>query len=682
MDVIQLIVPQMVTLKTALTNFADDPDKIRGLCRILAEAGEAYRGLILHHPETFFPIVDGISICSAYHDLDIVLITFGFWYRLAQSLGKRSSTSPMFHDAYRNLVDVMVRHLHFPADGTSMTAQERDDFRAFRHRMGDTLKDCCYVLGTNNCLMFTYDLITGALSRAQTAGTPPAWQEIEAPLFSMRSMGAEVDLGDDEVMPRIMDLIPLLPTHPRIKYAAILVLSRYSEWIDRHPTYIPFTLSYISAGFEDPDEEVAAAAGQAMKYLCKDCKQHLGPYLENLYTFVHTVCPRLAQIERLQIFEAIAYVISSLPMEQAAQALRKFSFEVIEKIHVVLSKNAAATQNELQDIQDGLEQLEVMLAVVQTFGEVLPDACQNACPEAWIVFDALLIKYGSVYNVADRACRVLRLGIQFFGSSSLPVIPSLLDRMASCFESSGHSSYIWIVGKAVGHFGHEEDLAFRELFKNAYERISTKLLSMLQVQPPRGMPDVMEDYVHLLLQMVDFMPDVLFLSVAFPSAFNATLACLELPSDEIVFAALDLIRNIVGHDSIHPTESAKAPPPKFPLYAQAIRQAVEESGAFAVEHLMLGLVSTFSQDTTPLVVSILVTIARLWTKDISGWIVNAISKLPPSAVPAGVDATFINDFNLALSNADIDKVKAALHNINRSCRKLRDRRRDIDTGYD
>lgn len=42
------------------------------------------------------------------------------------------------------------------------------------------------------------------------------WQDIEALLFSMRTMGAEVDLKEDGVLPMIMDIIPILPAHPKI----------------------------------------------------------------------------------------------------------------------------------------------------------------------------------------------------------------------------------------------------------------------------------------------------------------------------------------------------------------------------------------------------------------------------------------------------------------------------------
>lgn len=268
MHVIEIIVPKVIAIKPKLVEFKDDPEKIRGFARILTEAGETYRSLLLHHTESFFPIVEAIGDCSAYPDLDIVPITFHFWMRLAQSIGKRSSVSPLFTDAYRVLMGVIIRHLHFPAELTTLSGQEADSFRQFRHVMGDTLKDCCYVLGTDVCLLATYDLITTALARPNIS-----WQEIEAPLFSLRSMGAEVDPTDDKAVPKIMDLIPSLPSHPRVRYAALLIISRYTEWISKHPDYIPYQLQYISAGFEDSDSEVNAAAGQALKYLCQDCKQ-------------------------------------------------------------------------------------------------------------------------------------------------------------------------------------------------------------------------------------------------------------------------------------------------------------------------------------------------------------------------------------------------------------------------
>lgn len=270
MPVIERIVPRVIALMPKLEEHKDDPDKIRGFTRIFAEAGETYRLLIVRHIETFYPIVEAIGTCSAYPDLDIVPITFPFWMRLAQTIGKKHLVEPSLIKAYEALTNVIIRHLHFPPDITTMTGQEAESFRSFRHVMGDTLKDCCLVLGADACLLNAYNLVTAALSKG-SAVTP--WQEIEAPLFAMRSMGAEVDPSDDSTVPKIMDLIPSLPTHPKVRYAALLIVSRYTEWTNRHPDYISFHLQYISQGFEDPDTEVNAAAGQALKHLCQDGKQ-------------------------------------------------------------------------------------------------------------------------------------------------------------------------------------------------------------------------------------------------------------------------------------------------------------------------------------------------------------------------------------------------------------------------
>ena len=68
-----------------------------------------------------------------------------------------------------------------------------------------------------------------------------------------------------------------------------------------------------------------------------------------------------------------------------------------------------------------MENLEVMLAVIETFGDELPAACHGTCQEAWAIFDQLITKSGSDYSLCERISRVLRLGINFFGDAVLPI---------------------------------------------------------------------------------------------------------------------------------------------------------------------------------------------------------------------------------------------------------------------
>lgn len=271
MELIERLVTCLIALQPKLAQDRDDSDKMRGYCRIYVEAGEWYTPLILRHPDTFLPIVQAIRSCCDYEDLDVVSITFNFWYRLSKGLYRQrheGTVKPLL-DIYASLVETIITHLHYPEDLSTHTGQEAEDFRSFRHNIGDTLKDCCFVLGASVCLRRSYDLIVQALDK----NVPVRWQDIEAPLFSMRTMGAEVDPKNDQILPLIMGIIPKLPPHPKIQYATILVLCRYTEWTNYHPEGIPFQLQHISAGFQDPAEEVRLAAAQAMKFLCRDCSQ-------------------------------------------------------------------------------------------------------------------------------------------------------------------------------------------------------------------------------------------------------------------------------------------------------------------------------------------------------------------------------------------------------------------------
>ncbi|KAJ7492711.1 armadillo-type protein [Mycena latifolia] len=671
MPAIELVVPRLIALKPQLVAQRDDAEKIRGYARIFSEAGETYRMLLLQHPETFFPIVEAIGECSAYPDLDIVPITFPFWMRLAQTIGKKPSISPLFTDAYRSLMQVIINHLHFPPDSASLAGQEAEDFRSFRHVMGDTLKDCCLVLRTDTCLLATYQMITTALSRGPDA---ISWQEIEAPLFAMRSMGAEIDPSDNDAVPKIMDLIPSLPNHPRVRYAALLIISRYTEWVNSHPDYIGAQLQYVSAGFEDQDAEVCGAAGQALKYLCQDCKQHLVEFLPQLHTFLSSTGAKLVQDDRQQVYEAIAYVISAMPMVRAAESLRTFSVDILAQIHAVTIKPTVISREELQDVGNGLENLEVMLHVIQGFGEELPPACQTSCEEAWAVLNAFLSKYGADYNIAERTTRVIRHGITLFGEAALPVVPSVIARMSFAFEATGYPSYLWIAGKMIHRYGNEEDMDLRGSFQEIYERSTNSIVSLLQSKTPSDIPDVLEDYLRMLTSMVPSAPDIFFQSSAFPLAFRTAMAALSLVHTDIIFASLDLFMLILTHDCLNPAPSVP-PPPKFPIYRSAIEAVVQKDGFQFLTYLLNGLVGDFPEDSTSLVVSIFRAISWIWGAQLISWLPAVLQELPASAAPQEARTQFLSDVSRAVNDKQYDKVKYAILSLNRASRKARERRR-------
>ncbi|KAJ3779117.1 armadillo-type protein [Lentinula raphanica] len=669
MALIELIVPRVIALKPLLAKDHDNPDRIRGYARIFAEAGETYRILIIRHTESFYPIVEALAECTAYPDLDIVPITFQFWSRLAQVIGKKSSVSPLFAQAYRSVMTVIIKHLQFPPDNAPLSGQEAEDFRAFRHVMGDTLKDCCDVLETEPCLLATYEMISAALSQNQDT---LSWQEIEAPLFALRSMGAVVDPKDDNAVPKILHLIPQLPLHPRVRYAALLIISRYTEWTNMHPTFIQPQLQYISAGFEVADLEVCAAAGQALKYLCQDCKQHLVEVLPTLHTFLHTVASKLVQDDRRKIYEAIAHVISAMPMEKAAESLKSFSLDILAVIHAVANKTGQATKQELQAASDGLENLEAMLYVVGSFGEDLPSACQNTCQESWAIFRVFLSKYGSDPELAERTSRVLRHGLSFFDRAVLAVAPEVASSMAMGFQATGFASYLWIGGKLVGRFGDEKDQNLHAAFADLFRHATNKLVNLLQAQPAGNISDVLDDYVQLSMQVLHQAPDIYFDPATFPLAFQATCAALTVVQSDVLCSALDMFQAIFHHQCLDPS----APnPPNFITYAHTIHNVLDSQGANFIGFLLTGLIGDFPPETDSLVISIFRIVASIWPTQMLAWLPNVLQRMPSMSVPVQVKQKFLADITAAITGSKFDQVRYSVISFHRESRRARDRRR-------
>lgn len=79
--------------------------------------------------------------------------------------------------------------------------------------------------------------------------------------------------------------------------------------------------------------------------------QHLVAYMDQLHQFLVTVGPKLMQEDKVAIYEAVAWVISSMPMEESAATLRKFSIEILSTIATVVSQPTPPSSEENKIIQ-------------------------------------------------------------------------------------------------------------------------------------------------------------------------------------------------------------------------------------------------------------------------------------------------------------------------------------------
>ncbi|KAG0312190.1 Nuclear import receptor [Linnemannia gamsii] len=656
MPVIEEIYPNLLPLRQEIVQSLEDDNEgnIRGYCKIFVEAGECYLSLVVRHTDHFRGIVEGIAECTSFHDLDVVPMTFRFWYQLADELRKNEEARLKYQDVYEKLVDVMIKHLHYPDDMDSWSAKQRDDFKDFRHVMGDVLKDCCLILGSRIPLGKAYMQITEAAQK-----TPPKWQEVEAPLMALRSMGAQVEPEENEVLPEIMKLLGQLPPHPKIKYAATLVIARYGSWTDKHPEFIQYQLRFISEGFEN--EDVVAASALAMKLLCKECSTHLLNYLNELHGFFMNVTKKLKGLDLWEVTEAVAHVIAAVPNAELAQVFRMFCAPIAQQLAVLASKTAATQEEDIPLIIDNITQLKIFFETVNP--QVAPTEAHPCIPivqELWPIMDSLADRIGGVDDASRPLAGCWRSIVISYRTHYAPLLPVTMTRLIKSFEQTGLGQYLWVSSRVVREFGEQNPGAAIQFV----EGLSVSMWQILQKYANQfnEIPDVVEDYFNLVSDTMVACPREYLHSALFPTVFDAMDASLTLKEQYSLTAVFRHCRIVLDHlnDLQHPQDSPSQSPKLTAGEAAIVRAQFGAHDTF-VAKLVQGLIYHFPPEVHGDAIGLIKALAMFCPQETIVWYSKAVSMLEP-ALPNEMQKT-VSDFSAFASDANWSKVRSAVHDF-------------------
>ena len=324
---------------------SEDMEQYKGITRLFAEAGEAWVVMIARLPAEFRGLVEAILECCARdRDRDAIALTFPFWYEFKQIivLEKYKQARDQYADVFAKLVDIMIKHLQYPepegpdeSDLFDGDREQEEKFREFRHQMGDVLKDCCEVITVTECLGKSFNLIQrwiSAYGSQTTSASVPHWQELEAPLFSMRAMGRMVSPEENVVLRQVIPLIVQIPDHEKLRFQAIMAIARYTEWTSQHPEFLQPQLNFVTAGFNHNSKEVVKAAALAFKYFGMDCRKLLEGHVTSLHSFYESVLDKLPPASQEEITEGAACVVSAQPLDKIYPMFKLYCDPIIKRM--------------------------------------------------------------------------------------------------------------------------------------------------------------------------------------------------------------------------------------------------------------------------------------------------------------------------------------------------------------
>ncbi|KAL1999408.1 hypothetical protein VTN02DRAFT_4538 [Thermoascus thermophilus] len=690
LPVIQALYPRVIALRPKIREAAEaeDADALRGITRLFAEAGEAWVVLIARLPSEFRALVEAVLECCARdQERDAISLTFIFWYELKQyvTLERYAEARAKFADIFSKLVDIMIKHLEFPTpegdetDPFSGDREQEEKFRQFRHSMGDVLKDCCAVIGVTECLGKAYQLIQQWVSKYASQATNnhvPHWQELEAPLFSMRAMGRMVEPEESSILPQIIPLIVQIPDQEKVRFQAIMALGRYTEWTAQHPETLEAQLNYVISGFQHSSQEVVQAAALAFKFLGTDCQKLLGGHIQQLHSFYESVIDKLKPSSQEEVTEGVAAVVAVQPVDKIYETMKLFCDPIMARI-MNLANNAKDEEGQ-RAVADHLQLITIFVQVVSPYvGPNQENPAVKYCSEILPVMSTIVMNFTKSTPILERVCRCWRYMIISYRTAMTPLLPTLAQNMATGFQVSREGCFLWTTAAIVREFSEGAEFVDRPTSDAVYEFFEQQALTFLRILnelPPENLPDVIEDFFRLASDAVRYYPKKCITSSLAIPIFSAALSALTLQQIDPLIATLHYYRDLLSFGFDSPSVSEFAGPDGQP-YANppevqaAIKQLVSSQGQVLVQRILTGMMFTFPGDCFPDASGVLMTLFELIPQEAAGWVQSTLQLLPAGSLKPGEAERLMKGISDKVQSGETRKIRALLQDFTNSYRR-------------
>ncbi|KAM5482882.1 Nuclear import receptor [Microsporum canis] len=690
MNVIKALYPRVIALRPKIREAAEteDVDTLRGLTRLFAEAAEAWVLLIARLPDDFRNLVEAVlECCTVDKDRDAISITFVFWYELKQylTLERYTRARATLGDLFSKLVDVMIKHLEYPtSDGDENDLfdgdrEQEEKFRSFRHSMGDVLKDCCAVIGVSECLGKAYSLIQAWVAKYGPQARHdhvPRWQELEAPLFSMRAMGRMVEAEESYVLPEIIPLIVRIPDQEKVRFQAIMALGRYTEWTAQHPETLEAQLNYVISGFQHKSQEVVQAAALAFKFLGTDCQKLLGSHIPQLHTFYESVIDGLKPSSQEEVTEGVAAVLAVQPVEKIYEGLKLFCNPLMSRI-MTLANNAQDEEGQ-KAVADHLQLIAIFIQVVSPYvepGKENPGV--KYCGEILPVLSTIVMNFTKSTPILERVCRCWRYMIISYRNAMTPLLPALAQSISSGFEASREGCFLWATDAIVREFSAGAELVDNPTSVAVYQFFEEQVVLFLRILndlPPEHLPDMIEDFFRLATDAVRFFPKNTVTSSFSAPIFSAALSSLTLQQIEPLTATLQYLRDLISFGFEKPAVSNFTTPDgevytNSPEIRAGVKRIMVSQGSILVQRILTGMMFTFPGDCFPDASAVLMSCFELLPAETASWIEATIQMLPARSVKPGESERLMKTLSEYAQLGDMRKIRVVLQDFTNSYRR-------------
>ncbi|KAH7865379.1 hypothetical protein Vadar_005817 [Vaccinium darrowii] len=678
MPLIQVIVPQVMSLKSQLRDSSKDEEDVKAIARLFADMGDSYLELIANGSDESMVIVHALLEVASHPEYDIASMTFNFWHNLQiylierdsyVSFGNEASIEAernrrllVFRSSYESLVSLVSFRVQYPQDYADLSREDLKDFKKTRYDVADVLIDAALVLGGEATLKILYmKLVEPGGSTGN--GEHSNWRSAEAALYCIRAISDYISVTEAEVMPQVMYLLPKLPHQPQLLTTVCLTIGAYSKWLDAAPaglSFLPSLIDILVSGMS-VSEDTAAAAALAFRHICNDCGKKLCGSLDGLFNIYQRAMIgegtfKVSAEDSLHLVEALSVVITELPSDHAKKALEVLCLPAVTPLQEVINQGPLVLgQTTARELTVHIDRLANIFRYVNH-----PEAVADAVQRLWPIFKAIFdIRAWDMRTMESlcRACKnAVRTSKRFMGLT----IGAMLEEIQALYKQHHQSCFLYLSSEVIKIFGSDPSCA--DYLKILIESLFSHTICLLKkIQDFTSRPDIADDCFLLGSRCIRYCPHWFFPSAVFPPLVDCAMIGITVQHREASNSILTFLSDIF--DITNSSHGEK--------YASIRDNVVIPRGPTITRILVASLTGALPSSRLETVIYALLALTRAYRSRALEWAQDSVSLIPSTAATEAERSRFLQALSEVASRGDVHALTIPIEELSEVCRRNR-----------
>ncbi|XP_022767957.1 transportin MOS14-like isoform X5 [Durio zibethinus] len=625
MPLIQVIVPQVMSLLVQLRDSTKDDEDIKAIARLFADMGDSYVELIATGSSEAMMIVNALLEVASLPEYNIASMTFNFWHSLQVILTKRNSyisfgdeasieaernrRLQVFRQSYESLVSLVGFRVQYPQDYKDLSYEDLKEFKQTRYAIADVLTDAASVLGGDAMLQILYVKLVDSLSFC--GNEQSEWHPAEAALFCIGAISNYVSVVETNIMPQVMDLLSKLPHQPQL--------------------------------------------------LQTDCRKKLCAYCNQLFHIYYTAVNGEGSFkgsaeDSLHLVEALSMVITELPPEPAKGALEELCSSVVTPLQEIFNQGPEVLEKKhARELTAHIDQFAYIFRYVNH-----PGAVADAIHRLWPIFKAIFDLRAWDMRTMESLCRACKYAVRTSGRFMGITIGAMLEEIQGLYQQHHQPCFLYLSSEVIKIFGSDPSCA--SYLKNLIEALfkhTTCLLTSIKEFTAR--PDIADDCFLLASRCIRYCPQLLIPSAVFPALIDCSMIGITVQHREASNSVLTFLSDIFDLEKSSKGEQLLS-----------IRDSVIiPRGATITRVLMAALTGALPNSRLEMVAYSLLALIRAYGMQALEWASESVSLIPLTAVKEVERTRFLQALSDAASGADANALIAPVEELSDVCRRNR-----------